>query len=64
MHEKLDTEPKGVKMSSSETEGREVRCAKCGLPVTKDWAGYSHKVPAGTSMQDRRKYRHVIRIAA
>lgn len=37
----------------------EQRCEKCGMPVTKDWSGWMHLLPA-MSASERKKYRHVV----
>jgi hypothetical protein len=34
-------------------------CAKCGMPIIRDHAGWIHKLPP-MPMAERRKYRHVI----
>lgn len=36
-------------------------CAKCGMPVVRDWAGWTHKLPP-MSATERRRYRHVVTV--
>jgi hypothetical protein len=38
-------------------------CATCGMPVARDYSGWTHRLPP-MAATDRRRYRHVVRVTS